>query len=622
MHTSSYLEAFLSVYGWMMYNTLYELFAMTWLLFLPFMKLGFFTFIDTLSDSANRYGQFKKGIITFVLMIFALFLAVVPLDPIKVEGTTIIPHCKAEEVANRKPLIIGKEPQKEKSFYGFDVTEKGKVPLLPSLVMRIASGTNNVIYQSMPCVPSVRNFAMVVKTSEVTNPALQKEMKIFDEQCAVPTRDRMNRIAAETPKTYQKILDWSKEQDKNKIYSSKKEKNEYTDLREKNYPGSKMYQIFMSGNLSEIGSIVEPTEKDRFNEIMLGSNPQENAFRSSDSVEGVVSDDQDASQKQHNSNTGTVKCSDWWEQKLYPNLKSNASNDVALRLARDEAFKDSCHKQVWLSNMNVKKAYDAESCQKVVNKASGDENFIDEVVFRMITNLNDSGMAMHQEDRDTVETIGTLGIIGAVFSAFVGLGDSVFSDITNNTASFYAQMFFYRVVLQMLQPMLLMGIFTFWGIYLIIADYRWETILKGLILIFIISLMPGLWAISQHLDNALWQALYPDVNTLAELANRSNKNYVERILLDAASTMFNVIFPLILMYLVNEAGGGRPGAAFQSTQGSAENIGGTSGRMAGSSAGGAVNTAERGAQKGIDKFRQWRAGRRDQANLPPGGSRY
>ena len=134
--------------------------------------------------------------------------------------------------------------------------------------------------------------------------------------------------------------------------------------------------------------------------------------------------------------------------------------------------------------------------------------------------------------------------------------------------------------------------------------------------------MPGLWAISQHLDNALWQALYPDVNTLAELANRSNKNYVERILLDAASTMFNVIFPLILMYLVNEAGGGRPGAAFQSTQGSAENIGGTSGRMAGSSAGGAVNTAERGAQKGIDKFRQWRAGRRDQANLPPGGSRY
>ena len=149
-----------------------------------------------------------------------------------------------------------------------------------------------------------------------------------------------------------------------------------------------------------------------------------------------------------------------------------------------------------------------------------------------------------------------------------------------------------------------------------------ETILKGLILIFIISLMPGLWAISQHLDNALWQALYPDVNTLAELANRSNKNYVERILLDAASTMFNVIFPLILMYLVNEAGGGRPEGAISPGNGQAENIGRTGSRMAGSTAGAGVNTAGRGASMGMDKFRQWRANRKDRANLPPGGSRY
>jgi hypothetical protein len=149
-----------------------------------------------------------------------------------------------------------------------------------------------------------------------------------------------------------------------------------------------------------------------------------------------------------------------------------------------------------------------------------------------------------------------------------------------------------------------------------------ETILKGLILIFIISLMPGLWAISQHLDNALWQALYPDVNTLAELANRSNKNYVERILLDAASTMFNVIFPLILMYLVNEAGGGRPSGAIEAGDAQAKNIGNVGGRMAGSTAGAGVNTAGRTAGKGIESWRNWRDARRDKGNLPPGGSRY
>ena len=89
-------------------------------------------------------------------------------------------------------------------------------------------------------------------------------------------------------------------------------------------------------------------------------------------------------------------------------------------------------------------------------------------------------------------------------------------------------MFFFRVLLQMLQPMLLMGIFAFWGIYLIIADYRLETILKGLILIFIISLLPSLWAITQYLDNALWQALYPDIDSLELAAKRQSGNYVYR----------------------------------------------------------------------------------------------
>lgn len=166
------------------------------------------------------------------------------------------------------------------------------------------------------------------------------------------------------------------------------------------------------------------------------------------------------------------------------------------------------------------------------------------------------------------------------------------------------------------------GFFTFWGIYLIIADYRWETILKGLILIFIISLLPSLWEISQYLDSALWQALYPNVESLAALSKVSNASYVERILLDAASMAFNVIFPLILMYLVNEAGGGRPGGAFNATDSQSKNIGGTSGQMASGGATGSINSAGRGIGKGIEGWRKWRADRKEQAGLPPGGSRY
>lgn len=623
MHASSYLEAFLSVYGWMMYNTLYELFTMTWLLFLPFMKLGFFTFIDTLSDAGNRYGQFKKGVITFVLMLFALFLAVVPLDKITVKDATVVSHCKVPNKLNDyQQYKIRTAPPQLKEFYGFDVSEGGKVPLLPSLVMRFSAGTNNVIYQAMPCAPSVRDFAMVMKTAEVTNKDLRGEVERFNLECATPARDRINGLRQRAPSTYKKIIEWGRGD-----LSDKKMANLNNETKEVTYPGSKTFKVIMSGNLSEISGLIDPTEKQAVEEIMLGATPGENPLRSQSAIPGVEPDDKDASQQQQANNTGLVKCTDWWDKKLYKSLRDNADYDVALKVANDEFFQSDCMssdggdlEQGVLS----KNSYDIKACSAAVAKASGNKEFYDHVIYRMVANMpgNNTSLALNAEDKDTAQTIGVLGVIGAVLGSFVGLGGNVLSSIADNAASFYAQMFFYRMILQMLQPMLLMGIFAFWGIYLIIADYRWETILKGLILIFIISILPGLWSISQHLDSALWQALYPGLDSLAALADKSNDSYVERILLDAASTVFNVIFPLILMYMVNEAGGGRPSGAIEAGDAQAKNIGNVGGRMAGSTARAGVNTAGRTAGKGIESWRNWRDARRDKGNLPPRGSRY
>ena len=611
MHTSSYLEAFLSVYGWMMYNTLYELFAMTWLLFLPFMKLGFLTFIDTLSDSANRYGQFKKGIITFVLMIFALFLAVVPLDAIKIEGTTVLSHCKKESGQ------IKGNVSKMKEFYGFDVTSEGKVPLFPSLIMRIAAGTNNVIYQTIPCALSVRDFAMVIKTTEITDKGLREEVGRFNQECATPARDRMRRIAADAPIAYNAIFFY-------KNFFGGEESN-ISDQQKEFYPGNKLFQLMMTGDTSEIENLIPSQEREKF----FNALPKGNALYSASAVADVESDDQDMSQQQQANNTGTVKCTDWWNKKLFPALKKNVNKDIVLKLAKDEFFRNDCYKSppknaITYGNPTFgiygdQKSFDEKACQAAIDKAiEADDAFSHSVVFRAIYNTNNSSLALQAEDRKNIEGIGVLGVVGTILGSFVGMGDDILSNIVGNAVSFYAQMFFYRVILQMLQPMLLMGIFTFWGIYLIVADYRWETILKGLILIFIISILPGLWSISQHLDNALWQALYPEITSIKDLANRGNGSYVERILLDAASTVFNIIFPLILMYLVNEAGGGRPGEAISTSSRGAEQVSSSGGRIAGNSASGAVNTAK----KGIEGLRDWRNARRDKANLPPGGSRY
>ena len=340
MHVSSYLEAFLSVYGWMMYNTLYDLLGMTWLVFLPFMKLGITTFIDTVADSGNSYAQFKKGLITFLMMVLAILMALVPFDTIKVQGTTVVYHCKVEHQAKNsyQQWKIKNAQPKMKEAYGFDVTEQGKVPILPSLAMRIASGMNNVIYQSMPCAPSVRNFAAVMKTAEVSEKDLRGEVERFNAECATPARDRLNALKERTPKTYKKIIEWGR----GDISDSRKAQLN-SELKENVYPGSKTFRVMMSGNVAEISGMVDADEKNAFNEIMLGANPSESPLHSARSVPGVQSQDQDASKQQQATQTETVTCADWWDKKLYAALKENARGEFAPKVAKEMYFYSDCH---------------------------------------------------------------------------------------------------------------------------------------------------------------------------------------------------------------------------------------------------------------------------------------
>ena len=433
------------------------------------------------------------------------------------------------------------------------MAEGGKIPLLPSLVMRIAAGTNNVIYQAIPCVTDVNGFAAVMKMSEVKSPELADELARFDYECAIPARNRLNKLQSQAPKTYGNLLKQFKKED------------DYTDYKEMHFPNSQLYRQMMRPDMGKISGSIDSEEQNVVKNILENGTGNGDELRSEDRVTGIVSDDSDASQIQQANNSGTVACLTWWED-LYERLKTSISDDLSERLVKHQySFKcidDDALLSADSATTTNTDYYVNKECLKTIAEQYGDK-FYDDLVYIGTTNINESeSVALRREDREKAGTIGVLGVVGAVLSIFTGKAD-VLGSIADSAVGFYAQMFFYRVLLQMLQPMLLMGIFCFWGIFMIIADYRWETILKGLVLIFIISLLPGLWAITQYLDSALWHALYPDVDALSKAMKKQSENYVERLLLDAASTVFNVIFPLILMYLVNEAGGGRPGGAIQ-----------------------------------------------------------
>ena len=159
---------------------------------------------------------------------------------------------------------------------------------------------------------------------------------------------------------------------------------------------------------------------------------------------------------------------------------------------------------------------------------------------------------------------GTAGLAGALF---------VFSDVAGNIASnaagYLVTIYMLKIGAQLLHPFLLMTVFILWGVFLIIGEMRGMMLVKGMMLIFVLSILPSLWSLADYIDDQLFLALYPDAPAMtsifaipAELM--SDHSTIERLLLTFTTMVFYVVFPLLMLYLVAEAGGPTSGARLTS----------------------------------------------------------
>jgi len=84
-------------------------------------------------------------------------------------------------------------------------------------------------------------------------------------------------------------------------------------------------------------------------------------------------------------------------------------------------------------------------------------------------------------------------------------------------------------------------------------------LIKGMMLIFVFSILPSIWAFADHVDDLLFLALYPDTEafsmTSIPKALLTEHSTIERILLTFVTGVFYLFLPLLMLYLVAEAGG-------------------------------------------------------------------
>lgn len=143
MNISSYLEAFLTVYGWSVFQVIYFLIAVTGFFLYPLLKGFLALLIEFLSSTSNPYGFVKQVLITLVLVMIVFLITVVPVIPLSFDRMTVGTTCdKATQSVN--------DANKSGNGTYFAVTS-ARAPIMPWMAMRLGQGFNKVIYSRLPC---------------------------------------------------------------------------------------------------------------------------------------------------------------------------------------------------------------------------------------------------------------------------------------------------------------------------------------------------------------------------------------------------------------------------------------------------------------------------------------
>jgi len=527
MSVNGILEGYLTIYGWQVYASIFLLLVAVGAVIYPVARIVFDAALAyTESGSSPERGS-RALILRLTIYFLVLVLGLIPIAPIHLTSTTVQNHCGREgfvTLGQKYEAMQGKE-------YGFAEVKDARAPLLPYLAMVLASGFNAVIYQAIPCVQDLTHLNLIMNTldfSAAKDPnALKSSVTRFEEECG----RRAQRIAVD-------FLTGTYGPEGQKFMENLLEKYGTTEAERKEqmvYFGSQFYQHnFYKGC---VGHGNPPTPAGQLCGLI-------SPLRAQKPVEGFPYDphrDSDASAYQAATGQGFPTCDEWWNDPTH-----------GLRAQLVKAGGDALHKKAFMLTLNTcpgQAFLPSALCTLIGSKMNSLED-AEEVIAKQMLLANKRRL----NHKTSEWGWGSALVAGGLFA---------FSDVAENIASqsagYIVMIYLMKIGSSLLQPFVLMGVFILWGLFLVIGELRGMTLIKGMMLIFALSILPSLWQFADYIDDLLFLTLYPDAPSFSithipkELM--SDHSTIERILLAFTTSVFYLILPMLMLYLIAEAGG-------------------------------------------------------------------
>ena len=183
MAVSSYLEIFLTLFGWLMYDRFWDIIMETGLGYLPFIAVFLKNIAGPVKSQEAKDASstsLRRIEIDLLAMFTVVVLAVQPILTIKYTGLSYTKAC-----STGKAVVAGKTG----TTYDTSFTKAnlgGKDPLIPIwwyAVLAVSGGLNDAAVLAIPCTTDIRTLKVTIENSRIKDPHLRRQVQMFFNDC-------------------------------------------------------------------------------------------------------------------------------------------------------------------------------------------------------------------------------------------------------------------------------------------------------------------------------------------------------------------------------------------------------------------------------------------------------
>ncbi len=511
----SYLELYTTMYGWLVYNLIWDLLVMTMIAFLPFGWIIAKNWRDAVASSDERPPAtvaVKRVTIELSIAFIVLFLAGIPMYQLRPQLIEYHPTPTFENL-NPAPVTQATDPTTYKTTLGAHTVEGGivEIPAWWWVTSAISTGMAHAIAQALPREGDIRAAQQQIGQVNINDPQTVAEYGQFVSDCFAPARAKLQQLIS--------------------------------------MKGTAGLPAGIASAIATYGNVdVEWAGSHGFLDSEGFYKPSSNSFdtgaglRARSPVEGWPGDTQ---QERDLGLAGKPWCDDWWlgtgglglKEKLLLETQANDGLWTRMKTAVSQlAGVDA----ITLEDTRIKNLLS----QTAAHHIAPDYSYVYQT-----SSANPTEWVLDK----------SAGILQRVFNT-MGIGTAT---LGFNTALDAIKMF-----LPMMQAVLLMGIFVLLPFAIVIMAYRWEYLFALTLVVFSFHFFTALWALANFFDQYLARALFPTTGSfLTLLINDASGSLNKRMLLDILTGGLFLGLPFVWFFLMGVAGvGAVKGATYMTSQ--------------------------------------------------------